>query len=204
MSKDVRLVRDSLPEIKLQRRIVWDALCHSGITCEYYPCLEDNRDLYNDPTCTWGKKILVETAFEDNPKIKVLKDLGWYNEDEEIRSPIMYLPMYKNWETEELLIVKNNSLVRVKYFGREDPVEFRITETRMDSVYGLYWVCKLAPEKIRLFETELKNGSYYLKRDDTRVGENLTLNCGHENIPKSSAENPLDDYSSMIMGAADG
>lgn len=205
MDRDIRVNDKDLRDIKLQRRVVWDAFCHSGISCDYYPCLEDNKDLYNDPTCVWGDKISVDVTFDDNPKIKVLKDLGWYNEDEEIRSPILYMPIYENYEEETLLTVKNNSLVRVNYFGRNEPAEFRITETRMDSIYGIHWICKLAPEKIRLFETELKNGSYYLKRnEDTSASNELSLGCSHEEeIPSSSATNPLDDYNSMIMGACD-
>ena len=162
-------------DIDLLRRMSFEAMFSTGITVEFYKCCYDESDFYTDPDCKWENKTLISAIFEDNPRVKVLKDLGWYSEDEEIRAPIIYLPMYKDWTTKEIFEVTDNSLVKVHYFGMKGPTEFRIMEKKMDSVYGVYWICKLAPERLEDFYETIEHGTHFLKkRDDRQEG------CEHE------------------------
>ena len=195
-------------DISLVRRMTWEAMSQVGITITFYRCSYDVSDFYQDPACSWDSGIPLNAIFEDNPKVKLLKDLGWYNEDEEIRAPIIYLPMYSNWVTKEILDVKANSLVEIHYFGQATPAKFRITERKMDSVYGCYYVCKLAPERMDNFELVLKEGLYYLKKDDTRpevcadvvqAREDATVE-GFEPDKRVYNHSAIDDYANTVMG----
>lgn len=197
-------------DIDLIRRMAYEAMYSTGITIEYYRCVEDRPDFYQDPECKWDSPIKLSAIFEDNPKIKILKDLGWYIEDEEIRPMIIYLPMYRDWTSKEVLNIKENSLIKVHYFGQSSPSEFRITDKKMDSVYGCYWVCKLAPERLEDFYEVISDGTHYLKKkqyidDECEHSKNNTgedereyQHKDYEDYIKIDTEDE-DDYSSMIM-----
>jgi hypothetical protein len=194
-------------DIDIIRRMAFEAMFSTGITIDFYRCVSEVEDFYQDPNCRWDDAIQISAIFEDNPRIKVLKDLGWFSEDEEIRPPIIYLPIYKDWITKEVFDIKDNSLIRIHYFGQSSPSEFRIMEKKMDSVYGVYWVCKLAPERLDNFYMVTQDGAHYLKRSETRSDK-----CEHEkNDTKEDervfnhgdyekyVENKSDDYSSLVM-----
>lgn len=195
-------------DVDLVRRMAFEGFFSVGITVEYYRCWYDKKDFYQDPDCKWDDKILMHAVFDDNPRVKVLKDLGWYNEDDEIKSPIIYLPLYKDWYTKEVFDIKDNSLIKVNYFGQASPSEFRITEKKMDSVYGVYWICKLAPERLEDFFITTNDGTHYLKRktkDDrfTETCEHDVNNTGEDERVYQHGDyekNVTDDYSSLIMG----
>lgn len=199
-------------DVDLVRRMAYEAMYSTGITVEYYRCCEDRPDFYNDPECKWDTAIKLSAIFDDNPKIKVLKDLGWFTEDEEIRPMIIYLPMYKDWTAKDVLDIKDNSLIKVYYFGQATPSEFRITEKKMDSVYGCYWVCKLAPERFENFYEIVSDGTHYLKKrkyiddecehkkNDTEEDERDYKHDNYEDYFEDTSSNIGDDYSSLIMG----
>ena len=54
------------------------------------------------------------------------------------------------------------------YFGGINTADFRVTDKKMDSVYGVYWVCKLAPERMNDFTMIELNGEHFLKRSEVR------------------------------------
>ncbi len=202
-------------DVSLVRRMAYEAMYSTGITVEYYKCCENRPDFYQDPDCKWDSAITMGAIFEDNPKIKILKDLGWFTEDEEIRPMIIYLPMYKDWTAKDVFDIKSNSLIKVNYFGQSSPSEFRITDKRMDSVYGCYWICKLAPERLDNFYELVLNGSHYLKkkqpgdtidekcehaRNDTGLDERNYEHEDYEEYIKKNIDEE-DDYSSLIMNS---
>ena len=152
-------------DLDILRRQVWESMCHHGMTAEFFEIVSESSDFYNDPHVVWKDAVALNVIFEEVPKVKTLKNLGWYNEDEDIRPPIIYLPIYSDWESKEVLNVKSNSLIKVRYFGMDTTADFRIMDTQLDSVYGCYWVCKLAPERMVQFEKVLEDGNYYLKKN---------------------------------------
>ena len=81
-------------DIELLRRMAFESMFSTGISVDFYQCTSDKSDFYNDPDCTWDNAVKIGANFEDNPRIKLLKDLGWYNEDEEIRPQILYLLIF--------------------------------------------------------------------------------------------------------------
>ena len=154
-------------DIELQRRMFWESALHIGITVDFYNCKFEQQDFNQDLNLMWDDAIRLPVIFDDAPKVKVLKNLGWYIEDDE-RPELVYLPMYKDWMTKELLDVKENSIIRLYYFGGISTADFRVTDKKMDSVYGVYWVCKLAPERMNDFTMIELNGEHFLKRSEVR------------------------------------
>ena len=151
-------------DIDLQRRIFIDGALHSGYKVEYFATREEIRDGYYDPITTWEESVILPCFFEDFPKPKILKSYGWFQADQETQSQLLYLPMYRNWETKEILDIKDQSLFRVTYFGQNTPADFRLVEKRFDSFYGVYQICRLAPEHLDNFYYVTDHGSHYLKR----------------------------------------
>jgi hypothetical protein len=106
----------------------------------------------------------------------MLKDLGWYNEDDEIRPLIIYLPIYRNQER-DLLNVRENCIVEILYFGVNKTGKFRVTAKRLDSLYGNYWVCKCVPERTISFIDNYDDGFHYLSvNKEVAVIDRVTLN----------------------------
>lgn len=178
---DQNFIRDKnkfRDDIDLQRRIFIDACRNNGYKVEYFEAEKEERDIYYDPVVSrWKQSIILPCIFDDSKNIKILKNLGWFAADQEIQPSILYLPMYKQWETKEILDLQDQSLFRISYFGQNYPADFRLSEKKMDSVYGVYWICKLAPEHLDNFYYVTDHGSHYLKRkkDDS-------TKCDHKKI----------------------
>lgn len=194
-------------DIELQRRMFTESAISTGVIVDFYNCISDVSDIYNDPNALWDEAVKLPIIFDDAPKVKILKNYGWFTEDDE-RPTLAYLPMYKDWQTKELLDVRDHSLLRVYYFGQPNPAEFRVTDRKMDSIYGVYWVCKLAPERFNRFYLVNDHGKHFLKvkarpdemgvttkpRPDNRVFE-------HDSFVEQIAQDTSSgDYWDMIMG----
>ena len=148
---------------EIVRRMVLEAAETMGCTALFYE-LKDNtytKDFYNDPNTIYKAPITLEVLFDENPKVKVLKNLGWYNEDEEIRPLLIYLPIYRNVD-KDLLNVMENCLIELVYFGVNKKASFRIQAKRLDSLFGNYWICKCCPERNIQFNPDLSDGYDYL------------------------------------------
>ena len=118
-------------DIELQRRMFWESALHTGITVDFYNCRYEKQDFNQDLNLMWDDAIRLPVIFDDAPKVKVLKNLGWYTEDDE-RPELVYLPMYKDWMTKELLDVKENSIIRLYYFGGITTADFRVTDKKYE------------------------------------------------------------------------
>ena len=79
-------------DIDLQRRLFWDACTHSGFKVEMFEPVNEKRDLYQDPTIeSWKSSVILPCILDEHPKVKVLKDLGWFSEgDSELQSQLIY------------------------------------------------------------------------------------------------------------------
>jgi hypothetical protein len=173
-------------DVSLQRRIFWDACTHSGYKVEYFEPIEEHRDLYQDPTVeSWKASVIVPCILDEHPKVKVLKEFGWFSEgDSELQAQLIYVPMYSNWETKEIFHVKDQSIFRMTYFGQNYPSDFRLTDKRMDSVYGNYWILKVSPEHMDNFYYVTDHGSHYLKRKK----DDETVKCEHKENPEQQRD----------------
>ena len=178
-------------DIELQRRMFWESALHTGITVDFYNCVYEKQDFNQDLNLMWDDAIRLPVIFDDAPKVKVLKNLGWYTEDDE-RPELVYLPMYKDWMTKELLDVKENSIIRLYYFGGITTADFRVTDKKLDSVYGVYWICKLAPERMNDFTMVELNGEHFLKRSEVRPRHTEYMSKQLEDGYSSGYENTSD------------
>lgn len=178
-------------DIELQRRMFWESALHTGITVDFYNCVYEKQDFNQDLNLMWDDAIRLPVIFDDAPKVKVLKNLGWYAEDDE-RPELVYLPMYKDWMTKELLDVKENSIIRLYYFGGITTADFRVTDKKLDSVYGVYWICKLAPERMNDFTMVELNGEHFLKRSEVRPRHTEYMSKQLEDGYSSDYENTSD------------
>lgn len=178
-------------DIELQRRMFWESALHTGITVDFYNCVYEKQDFNQDLNLMWDDAIRLPVIFDDAPKVKVLKNLGWYTEDDE-RPELVYLPMYKDWMTKELLDVKENSIIRLYYFGGITTADFRVTDKKLDSVYGVYWICKLAPEHMNDFTMVELNGEHFLKRSEVRPRHTEYMSKQLEDGYSSDYENTSD------------
>lgn len=165
------------PDSDIVRRMFLEASETMGCTALFYELITDEKDFYKDTINLYKQPLKLEVIFDDNPKVKMLKNLGWYNEDEEIRPLLIYLPIYKNQE-KDLLNVRENCIVEILYFGVDKTGKFRISAKRLDSLYGNYWVCKCVPERIESFTPDTIDGYEYLSlvRKRITVIENPNIN----------------------------
>lgn len=144
------------------RRMFLEASEAMGCTALYHELkVKTSRDLYNDPTSLYEEPLVLEVLFDENPKVKMMKSLGWYNEDEEIRPLLIYLPIYKN-QQRDLINVMEECLVEIVYFGINKTAIFKISSKRLDSLYGNYWVCKCVPERKVQFTYDPSDGYDFL------------------------------------------
>lgn len=165
-------------DIEIQRRMFWEGAISTGVIVDFYRCISDVSDFYQDPHLEYEEPIRLPIIFDDHPKLKILKMYGWFTEDEE-HPTLAYLPMYKEWQTKELLDVRENSLMRVSYYGQPYPADFRIMDKKLDSIYGVYWICKLAPERINQFTVINNHGEHFLKK--VREGRDTTNDYTRKN-----------------------
>jgi hypothetical protein len=153
ITKDYDLVRGQFSE----------AAEHVGIPVIFYECSSDSSDLYNDPINKYKNPVRLHVILDEQPKTKILKELGWFTEDTDIKPILMYLPIYKNTHG-GLLKIDSNCLVEIEYVGiGNKKSKFRVTDKKLDSVYGNYWVCKVVPERLEQFEVDDTDGYEYLK-----------------------------------------
>ena len=179
-------------DIEIHRRMFWEASLQTGIIVDFYNCYYDKSDFNQDPNLKWEDAITLPVIFDDAPKVKILKNYGWFTEDDE-RPQLVYLPMYKDWSTKELLDVKENSLIRVYYYGNTTPSEFRIMDKKLDSIYGVHWICKLAPERFNDFELVQEDGTKFLKRRDYRTDNVSSREIDKQNGAHSDYTKTTDD-----------
>jgi hypothetical protein len=148
------------------RRMFLQASQAVGCTAIYHELVNVEEDLYNDPTTKYFPPVTLEVLFDENPKVKMLREFGWYNEDDEIRPLLVYLPIYKNHQ-KDLLNVQEHTLIELVYMGVSKTAWFRITAKRLDSLFGNYWICKCAPERRIEFIKDPTDGYFYLSVNRT-------------------------------------
>ncbi len=163
------------PDSDIVRKIFLEASEAVGCTAIYREVKLTTKDLYNDPTNHYEDPIVLEVLFDENPKVKVMKSYGWYNEDEEIRPLLIYLPIYKNIHR-ELLNVMEESIIEIVYAGVEKRALFKISAKRLDSLFGNYWICKCVPERRVCFHYNPEDGFEFLGVNKNIItSENITL-----------------------------
>jgi hypothetical protein len=95
--------------------------------------------------------IELSIIYQENPKVKTLKLLGWFSEDPQDKPYIAMLP----FDTPNLT---NEARIFIPTFMElnSEAREFRITDIKTLIEYPDCWICKIAP----VFESKKPNNNY--------------------------------------------
>ena len=115
----------------------------------------------------YSEPIELDVIFDQSPKLKTLRKLGWVSEDPNDKPYIIQVP----YDTPNL---QRDCLFELP---SPDPLTgkdvFRVTEINVDQILPDSWYCKLAPKfekKDSLTENDYKDKSYsFLKVDQDAI-----------------------------------
>lgn len=104
-----------------------------------------SRDIYIDPQYDFSLPKDIDIIFEDNPKVKTLRELQWYNEDAELLPVLAYISS-KDVNNFNLNPLKG-TIVEIPYKlgGLYNTSTFEVSEAKGFGPNQVYWVCKLVP-----------------------------------------------------------
>lgn len=103
------------PELELYRNFQTEFVALRGFSAKLYFIDAAFYDFASDPTAiVFQDPVACNITFEEYPNIKVLKQFGWYSEDEAQLPAIAYLPYYFQ-EPESFYIDKGNWAWGVAY-----------------------------------------------------------------------------------------
>ena len=104
-----------------------------------------NLDMYSDPNYVYKPPKEMDLILEDHPRYKVLRDLNWYNEDEEIQPLLAYLSKrdYDNFNVEVLI----GTIIELPYIidDRVRNKTYKVMEAKSFGPGTFFWVLKLVP-----------------------------------------------------------
>ncbi|AMM44838.1 hypothetical protein SP15_039 [Bacillus phage SP-15] len=124
------------------------------------------RDFYSDPEYEHSLPKEIDIIFEDNPRVKTLKDLHWYNEDAEVLPVIAYISSkdVNNFNLNPL----EGTVVELPYKigGKHQTSIFEIQEPKGFGPNQVYWVCKLVPYRAETSDKIVEEVKSDSKQDD--------------------------------------
>lgn len=121
-------------ETKLASKFVEESLEKFGVSATLYTV--KTMSMYVDDAAMTGG-INIKVLFENNPKKRLLNDLGWYQEYKESESSILYLPYMINGIQ---LVPKDYDVLFFK-----DRVALQITEVNQQYLFGVWYIVKCRP-----------------------------------------------------------
>lgn len=158
----MNILEDSKDLLRLQFK---EGTEHTGVKAKYYEVLTEEKNIYNDYLVRYKKAIELYVIPDESPKINVLKSLGWYVEEDEFKPFLVYFSLWAG-ETDYVLNVIENSLIEFNLLGGVNGnAKFLISKKQMDSLYGVYWVCKCVPYRVMSEEDVPSN----IANEDTGV-----------------------------------
>lgn len=137
-------------EILLFRRMFEEKTKLLGIAGKFFQVKAYNQDYRRDfDKVTFEDPIYFQFIFESHPQIRTLKNLNWYNEDEDILPCLAHLP----WFVDEKEIKPSLGAL----IGFDDPLsgverKFQVVDINANSFYTVEYVVKLVPyrEQVQL------------------------------------------------------
>ncbi len=102
-------------------------------------------DIYTDPKYVYKPPKELDMLLEEHPRQKFLRDLHWYNEDEEIQPLLAYLSKrdYDNFNIEALIGI----IIELPYVI-DDKVRnktYKVMEAKAFGPGPFFWILKLVP-----------------------------------------------------------
>ena len=122
-----------------------------GINVSYQYPIKTEHTQYVEPITKLSKPERMDIVFEDNPKPKTLKAIGWVSEFGDDKPYIALLPYdAKNIGVDCVIMISPDDVLRTRYN------RFKITGLQSIMEYPDCWTCTLAP----IFETDDVNNNY--------------------------------------------
>lgn len=121
-------------ELTLSSKFVEESLDKFGVSATLYTV--QTMSMYVDDAAVTGG-LNIKVLFENNPKKRLLNDLGWYQEYKESEMSILYLPYMLNGIQ---IIPKDYDVLVFK-----DRVALQITEVNQQYLCGTWYIVKCRP-----------------------------------------------------------
>lgn len=91
--------------------------------------------------------ITVDISLDPHPQIKLLKLLGWYNEDTSTVPLIAYIPRYMNDELRTEILISEHAKISMISDPTYLSKEFDVSAVSGNSFNPILWICKLTPHR---------------------------------------------------------
>lgn len=121
-------------ELEMSVRVVEESLRLFGVDATLYQ--KETMSMYADDVNVGGG-INLKVMFENNPKKRLLDDLGWFQEYKESESSILFLPYSVNGTQ---IVPRDYDVLVFK-----DRVALQITEVAQNYLVGVWYVVKCVP-----------------------------------------------------------
>lgn len=140
--KDSTIFRDFFKEMAKLR----------GIRVTYQYPIKSKQSVYGEPNAVLSDAIRIDIIFEENPKPKTLKALGWVSEYGDDKPYVAMLPYdLEGLCVDCIITVSPDEMLRTRYN------KFRITSMQSIIEYPDCWTCTLAP----VMETNDVSANYH-------------------------------------------
>lgn len=164
-NEDSMLFREFFKEMAMLR----------GISVDYIYPVDEDVSIHGQIFPEFSSIFNVNIIFDSVPKIKTLKNYGWFSEDKDDKPYIAYFP----YDTPH---IQTKARIKLYPIGSEkDGKWFEITDIHESFEYPDAYICKLAPvyiSKTSKLEYEQTNANYLedINQPDEDTNSNKLIN----------------------------
>lgn len=118
-----------------------------GVPIKVKLVIDPNLNMYHDPEYDYSALRDLDILVDENPQVKVLRNLNWYNENDEVLPILAYFSKrdYRDLNLEILMGAELEFPYRLS--GAVKTKTYKVMDARAFGPGPLYWVCKLTPVK---------------------------------------------------------
>ncbi len=142
-----------------------------GLPIEYIYPVDEETSIHGQIFPEFSSIVDLDIIFENNPKVKTLKNYGWVSEDSSDKPYIAYFPF-------DTPYIQTKARMRLKPIGSDKPGKwFEITDIQHAIEFPDAYICRLAP----VFETEKEKLDYSETNNNYIEGDNQPDESTHHN-----------------------
>lgn len=133
-----------------------------GITIDYIYPVDEDKTIHGQIISKFSSPITLDIIFENNPKIKTLKNYGWVSESKDDKPYVAYLPYNTPY-------IQTKSRIKINPIGSDKKGKwFEITDIHESIEFPDAYICKLAP----VFDTKPEQLDYDITNNNYIDGDN--------------------------------
>ncbi len=144
-------------------------------------------DMYQDPNYEYEMPKELELILEEHPKERFLRDMKWYNEDDETMPLVAYFAKrdYDDFNVKMLLGV----LIELPYVIDEKTMSktYKVMDARAFGPGPFFWICKLVPVR----------GQFEIDKDEDTQDPNYS----YLDIPVSARKQGDENYEYLAVNS---